>query len=53
MLFTEGQQVYYIQRFQTKPHRHIWKCQSGIVVDDPGKDKDRVKVQSEGAEVEH
>lgn len=45
MLFTEGQQVFYIQRFPVKAHRRVWKCQSGIVVADPGKDKDRVKIQ--------
>lgn len=45
MVFTEGQQVWFIQRFLVKrKNRRIWKVQSGIVVSDLGKENLRVKI---------
>ena len=45
MVFTEWQQVWFIQRFPVKrKNRRIWKVQSGRVVSDPGKENLRVKI---------
>lgn len=46
MVFTEGQQVWFIQRFPVKrKNRRIWKAQTGSVVSDSGKENLRVKIR--------
>ena len=52
MVFTEGQEVYFMYKVKRKHHNsHKWTVESAIVVSDKGKNNPRVEVKTENQNI--